>query len=55
MEVGDLLESIPKLDDRRLAKHAIGVHNEFTMLKAIQVARDKQQVRAALDLDDLAC
>jgi hypothetical protein len=42
LEVGDLLESIPKLDDGRLAEHSIRVHNEFAMFQAIQVARDEQ-------------
>ena len=54
LEVGDLLERVAKLHDRRLRKHALRVHDELAVLQRVQVAGDQKEIGAALDLRDQA-
>ena len=48
LEVGNLLERIAKLDHRRLAKHSFGVHHELTMLEAVEVTGNEEEIGTTL-------
>ena len=47
--VGNLLERVAELHHRGLVEHAARVHHQLAVLQPVQVARDEEQVRAALD------
>lgn len=45
LEVANLLECITEFDDWGLVEHALGVHDEFSMLEGVQVGGDEEEVR----------
>jgi len=49
LEVNELLESVAEFNDGSLGEHAVGVHDELAVLKAVQIAGDQKQIGAALN------
>ncbi len=48
LEVGNLLERIAELDDRRLAEHSFGIHHELAVFEAVEVTGDEKEIGTAL-------
>lgn len=51
LEIGDLLERIAEFDDGGLVEHAVSVHDELAVLKAVEVGGDEEEIRAGFDLE----
>ena len=49
LELSDLLEVIAKLDDRARTEQPVLAHHKLSMLERVNVALDKEQIRAGLD------
>jgi len=49
LEVNELLESVAEFNDGSLGEHAVGVHDELAVLKAVKIAGNQKQIGAALD------
>ena len=54
LELRDLLEVVPELDDWRSLEHSMRVDHQLPMLQRIDVALDEQQVRAVLHGEETA-
>jgi len=49
LEVGDLLERISELDNRRRLEDPLRVHDEGSVLEGVEVGGDEEEIGAGLD------